>query len=41
MTHITMGHGVSECFGTSLAPMRSLKRGLEPGYEENESEDPA
>ena len=27
MTHITMGHGVSGCFGTSLAPMRSLKRG--------------
>ena len=27
MTHLTMGHGVSGCFGTSWAPMRSLKRG--------------
>jgi hypothetical protein len=27
MTHLTMGHGVSGFFGTSLAPMRSLKRG--------------
>jgi hypothetical protein len=27
MAQIIMGHGVSWCFGTSLAPMRSLKRG--------------
>jgi hypothetical protein len=27
MTHLTVGHGVSSCFGTSLAPMRPLKRG--------------
>jgi len=30
MMHLTMGHGVSGCFGTSLAPMRSLKR--DPQY---------
>jgi hypothetical protein len=27
ITHLTMGYGVSVCFGTSLAPMSSLKRG--------------
>ena len=27
MAYLIMGHGVSGCFGTRLAPMRSLKRG--------------
>jgi hypothetical protein len=27
MAHLIVGHGVSGCLGTRLAPMRSLKRG--------------